>query len=307
MKIGVIDVDTSHPPNWIPLERELGHEVVGLWDGGTVHPRDFVEKFAAEHEVPTIFGSLDEMAEKVDCAVIHSCNWDTHVDKARPFIEAGKAVLIDKPLAGNLADLNQLRKWSADGARITGGSTLRFCQQTLDWLDLPEAERGRPDTVFCGCAVDEYNYAIHAYATLAGLMGSGAVRVRHLGEGIQRRIQIDWADGRMGLLAIGETDKWMKYHVTVVTNAGVTQLIPKAKDLYRSSMKLMLDYLDGKGEMPATFDELTEPAMWALAARRSWLEGDRFVELSELDESDPGYDGKAFGEVYRLQKYPAKG
>ena len=38
MRIGIVDVDTSHPQNWIPIERELGHEVVGLWDAGAVHP-----------------------------------------------------------------------------------------------------------------------------------------------------------------------------------------------------------------------------------------------------------------------------
>ncbi len=38
MRIGVVDLDTSHPQNWVPSERELGHDVVGLWDGGDVHP-----------------------------------------------------------------------------------------------------------------------------------------------------------------------------------------------------------------------------------------------------------------------------
>jgi len=38
MKIGVVDIDTSHPQNWIPIERTLGHDVAGLWDGGSVHP-----------------------------------------------------------------------------------------------------------------------------------------------------------------------------------------------------------------------------------------------------------------------------
>ena len=49
MKIGIVDVDTSHPQNWIPLERELGHEVVGIWDGGAVHPPEYVRQFAEEH------------------------------------------------------------------------------------------------------------------------------------------------------------------------------------------------------------------------------------------------------------------
>ena len=42
MKIGVVDLDTSHPQNWIPIERDLGHEVAGIWDGGAVHPPGYV-------------------------------------------------------------------------------------------------------------------------------------------------------------------------------------------------------------------------------------------------------------------------
>jgi len=122
MKIGVVDLDTSHPANWIPIERDLGHEVVGVWDGGSVHPVEYVRDFAKEHEIPTVYDSLEQMVGEVDCAIIHGCNWDTHIAKARPFVESGKAVLIDKPVAGNVRDLKQLCRWAGEGARITGGN-----------------------------------------------------------------------------------------------------------------------------------------------------------------------------------------
>jgi hypothetical protein len=74
-------------------------------------------------------------------------------------------------------------------------------------------------------------------------------------------------------------------------------------------------------------DELVEPELWALAARKSWMEGDREVALDELSEAgstgstsspqassgqasslqaDGGYDGAAFAAEYRKQKYPEK-
>ena len=39
------------------------------------------------------------MVAAVDGAIVHSCDWDTHITKARPFVEAGKSVLIDKDSA----------------------------------------------------------------------------------------------------------------------------------------------------------------------------------------------------------------
>ncbi|MDQ1257030.1 MAG: Oxidoreductase, partial [Candidatus Hydrogenedentes bacterium] len=217
MKIGIVDLDTSHPQNWVPIERELGYDVVGVWDGGTVHPAGYAEKFAKDHDIPRVFASVEEMVPAVDCAIIHSCNWDLHVERARPFVEAGKAVLIDKPMAGNLRDLNRIKEWAQGGVRIAGGSSLRFCDEIIDWVSQPVEERGTPHTVLCGCAVDEFNYGIHAYSMLSGIMGSGAVSVRHLSKGVQRRICVDYGGGRMGILIVGAARSWMPFYTAIAT------------------------------------------------------------------------------------------
>ncbi|MCC7261026.1 MAG: Gfo/Idh/MocA family oxidoreductase [Candidatus Latescibacteria bacterium] len=301
MKIGIVDLDTSHPQNWIPIERELGHYVAGVWDGGEVHPPEYVEDFAKKHQLPKLYPSLEAMAAEVDCAVLHSCNWDTRIERARPFVEAGKAVLLDKPVAGRPGDLRQLLEWEARGVRLTGGSSLRFCNEVQDYLARPESERGKPHTVICGCGVDEFNYGIHAYSLLAGLMGGGAQGVRHLGEGGQRRVQVRWADGRTGLLVIGATTRWLPFHATVITDRDLSQFQVDAGRLYRALLEKILPYLEGKAPAPMPLRELMEPERWALAARRSWLEGDREVPLDELGED--GYEGAAFARFYREQKY----
>ncbi len=229
----------------MPIERELGHEVAGIWDGGAVHPPGYPEKFAADHNIPRLFASLEEMAAAVDCAIIHGVDWDTHVPKARPFVAAGKSVLIDKPVAGNLADLNQFRQWAAQGARIAGGSSLRFCVETREWLAKPVAERGTPNTVVCGCGVDEFNYGIHAYAMLSGVMGPGIHSVQHLGQGVQHRILVNWQDGRSALLVIGAAASWLPFYATVVTERSCHQYQADSAKLYRALLEAALPYLAG--------------------------------------------------------------
>jgi len=49
---------------------------------------------------------------------------------------------------------------------------------------------------------------------------------------------------------------------------------------------------------------LLEPELCALAAKVSWEEGNREVRLSELAGHSVSYDGPAFAEFYRKQKYP---
>jgi len=304
VKIGIVDVDTSHPDRWIPIERELGHEVVGIWDGGEVHPPEYVKKFAADRSIPRVYSALDEMVKDVDCAIIHSCNWDTHVAKARPFVEAGKSVLLDKPLAGNLADLKQLCRWAEDGARITGGSSLRFNYETIKYLQRPKEERGTPHTVFCGCGVDEFNYGIHAYSLLSGILGPGPVSVRHVDHRVQHRVEITWADGCVGTVMVAGV--WIPSFASIVTEKTVAQFTPDVNLIYRALLEATLPYLAGQTDQaPIPMAELIEPELCALAARKSWMNGNRPVALAELTEADGGYDGKLFAEGYRKARYPA--
>lgn len=306
MRIGLVDLDTSHPENWIPIERELGHDIVGVWDAGAVHPHGYAEAFTQKYGIPHVFASLEDMAASVDCAIIHSCNWDTHVAKARPFIEAGRSVLVDKPLAGNLRDLHQLLAWAREGHRITGGSSLRFCIETRAWLSRPVAERGQPHTVLCGCAVDEFNYGVHAYSMLSGIMGPGVASVQHLGAGVQRRVRVNWHDGRMGLVVVGAAGGWMPFYATIVTEKAPFQYQADTAKLYRAILDTVLPYLAGETDTPPLpFEDLAEPELCALAARQSWLRGNCEVKLAELSENDPGYDGSSFAEEYRQAKYPA--
>jgi hypothetical protein len=303
MRIGIVDLDTSHPQNWIPIERELGHEVVGIWDGGAVHSPEYVAKFASEKEVPRLYSTLEEMARDVDLAIVHGCDWDTHIAKAQPFVEAGKAVLIDKPLAGNLRDLRQIVRWVDGGARISGGSSLRFCSEVREWAARPVEERGEPHTALCGCGTDEFNYGIHAYSLLSAVMGPGIRSVRHIRSGPQRRIQVSWHDDRVALLVVGDA-AYIPFHVTAVSLKGVAHLTPEAGKLYRALLETTLPYLAGERNAPLPIGELIEPELCALAARKSWLNGDEEVALADLSEADSGYDGAAFAAGYRRMRYP---
>lgn len=308
MRIGVVDLDTSHPQNWIPILRRLGHEVVGLWDGGDVHPEGYSRKFAAEHQIPVVFDTLAAMVGEVDCAIVHGCDWDSHIAKARPFVEAGKAVLLDKPVAGKLADLEQIRQWVKSGARLAGGSSLLFAYEVKRWLDQPVAERGEAHTVFCGCAVDDFNYGIHAYAMLTNILGGGAVSVRHLNHHVQDLVQITWQDGRTAVLCIGTAAKWMPFYATIVTELAPQHIVADAGTLYAALLEAVLPYLAGESNTPPLpLETWLQPELCALAARYSKQHQGQEVRLDALPallQDDEGYDGARFAQGYRLAKYP---
>lgn len=303
MKLGLVDLDTSHPLAWLPIERALGHEVVGVWDGGSVHPRGYAERFAADNGIPAVYPSLDEMVAEVDCAVVHSCNWDLHVERARPFVAAGKAVLVDKPIAGKHSDLDQLLAWQAEGARIYGGSALRFARETAAWLEQPVTERGSPLTVLAGCGTDHYNYGIHAYSLALSVLGPGVAAVRCLGDGRQRLVELTYEDGRSGLVVTGPLGLSLPFYCTVITELSVTHYEAERGDLYRPLLEVSLPYLAGEARPPVPLNEVIEAERCALAAEQSRLQGSRVVGLEKM-AGDIGYDGREFAAAYRRERYP---
>lgn len=304
MKIGLLDLDTSHPDAWVPVVRELGHEVVGAWDGGAVHSPGHAEAFSRRHRLPRVFASPEEMVEAVDCVFLHGCDWDQHVAKAELFLRAGKAVLVDKPLAGNRSDLGKIIRLLAGGARLAGGSALRFSREIVEWQAQEPATRGVPHTVFCGCGVDGFNYGIHAFTMLVALLGPGACGVRHLGDERQERFEVRWRDGRRGWVAVGGREKnWLPFHATVVTDRTVAQLRPDPAGLYRGFLRTVLPWLARERDFPpCDAASLVEPELLALAGLQSKRMGGTEVAPGAVEKST-AFDGAGFAESYRLNRY----
>jgi len=304
LNLGMVDLDTSHPRSWLPIIREMGHDVTCVFDGGTVFPEGFAAEFAEEMQIATVCASVDEMVDRIDAAIIHSCNWDLHVERARPFVEAGVPVLLDKPIVGNMRDAETVIAWADAGKTITGGSSFRWCNETLAFLAKPADEVGTIHAAFAGCGVDGFNYGSHAFANLFGLMGVGCERVRWLGEHVQDQFELTWTNGARGIVTVGET-AWMPNYATVVTEKSVVQFQPDTAQIYRALLRHDLPILAGEAA-PVPTRELIEPELAAVAGRVSKRRGGEVVALSDLAADDEGYDGAAFAAGYRekrLQKY----
>ena len=303
MKLGMIDMDTSHPRSWLPVIREMGHDVTCVFDGGTIYPEGYAREFAQENGIETVCESPGQMIGKVDAVIIHSSDWDLHVERARPFVEADVPVLIDKPIIGSVADAQTLLEWSAKGHVITGGSCLRFVYETQEIINRPVEERGDIHAAFCGCGVDEFNYGIHAYAMMSGIMGPDVLSVRHISTHVQHQYKLTWGDGRRGIVTVGETPGYLPFYATIVTTKKVFQYQVDNSRIYRALLEHELPILEGRAE-PIDMHDLLEPELSAIGARVSRGIGGERVLLRDLHVEDEGYDGAAFAARYRKQRLP---
>lgn len=299
----MVDLDTSHPGSFVPLIREMGHEVIAVFDSGTIYPPGYAHTFASEHGIPFPCETLEQLVDRVDAVLVHSCNWDLHIQHARVCVEAGKPVFIDKPMAGNGSDLRQIVEWGKQGAVVTGGSALLYCNEVKQWreqgLSPEEWVYG-----FVGCAVDEFNYGIHAYSMLHGLLGPGIDSARYLGETTQRQIELTWRDGRRGIVNIGKTSGYLPFYATIVTQKQVDYIKVDNNELYRAILGAVLPYLAGEAPAPIQLEELVEVEMAAIAAKMSAELGGKVVQLQDA-ANHAGYDGAEFARFYKSLKFPS--
>ena len=275
-----------------------GTAVVACWDGGSVRPSGYAQQFAAEHNIPEVVPALTDMIPLVDVVFVQSCNWDLHTERVRPFVEAGKGVYIDKPLAGNAADLLQLKAWAAQGADIIGGSSLRCCEevkrihgQTLG-SDLY--------TIFASGPNDFFNYGIHVIEMVQGAIGldrsTPAVAVTYLGSHNSVRLLVDYQDG---LQAVLELQAAAGFSLAVSAANGHWSATVQS-DFYRALLQDVVAHFRGESPFPAGIDMLCEAVMVLLAGRESMRRGRLApVRIDELPADAPGFDGHSFTEDYR--------
>jgi hypothetical protein len=305
-RLGLVGLCTSHPAAWVPIIRDLVKEglvdvdIVAAWDSGETRPQGYAQAFCAEQGIPAAMDDLADMVDQVDGVIVHTTNWDRHLEQARPFVEAGKSVLIDKPIIGNLKEANQVLDWVKQGKRITGGSSLRFSAPVAAFLAQPVEERGTIHTAYAATGVDDYNYGIHAYAIMFALMGSGISSAQYLGFSGQKNVKLTWRDGRIGFLTIGK-NAWLPFRIMVVTSKK-SEFVDGSSGTspYRSLLEAELPYLTCRSDVPPIpMEELIGPELAALAARTSWMNHGREVFIDDLRVDDPGYDGTAFALGYR--------
>lgn len=309
-RIGLVGLCTSHPESWVPIIREYASqglfdvEITAAWDSGETRPENFAKEFCQQFDIPNAVENLSDMLPLVDGVIVHTTNWDKHMEQAEIFVKANKAVFIDKPIAGNLKDINQYLDWVKAGYKVTGGSVLRYFQPAADFLAIPESERGKVYTAYTAVGVDDFNYGIHGYAILASIMGPGIVSCQYIGSSNQKQIKIEWKDGRIGLLTIGKC-AWLPFNMTVVTDKKVVQMT--AEELvYNALIREVMPYFSGKVDTPPVpLTELIEPELAALAARKSWLNNGQKVYLTDLSLDDAGYDGNQFAIEYRRTRIAA--
>lgn len=215
MKIGYVGLDNSHCMGLIPMVNVDRPD--GLPDGRFTHiwgrDPDRAREVQEKGRVETIVEAPEAMIGQVDAVVVGSRAGDRHLAEARPFVEAGMPVYVDKPFTNSLADAEALVELAAKhGARLTSFSGLRVVPEVTEFK-----------AAYRGAEYDRYGGAINGHGDDTNPYGGWYFYAVHA---IELLLEV-WAPERGELLAAKIGDQ---LHVRVAADGGeivTIQLSPK--------------------------------------------------------------------------------
>jgi len=140
-RIGMIGLDTSHVIAFTRLinnpAKNYGCKVVVGYPGGSqdiessyTRLEKFTNQLRDELGVE-IVGTIEELCQKVDGVLLESVDGRPHLEQVRPVIAARKPVFIDKPMAGNLADVIEIFRLAKENNVPCWSSSVRAVSKSI--------------------------------------------------------------------------------------------------------------------------------------------------------------------------------
>lgn len=304
IKIGTVNIDTSHPHAFAEylLKGERARYTAVYNDAFRTDEEvnSFMEKFSITER----YYNLDEMAKAVDVAFIQGCDWDKHLKLSEPFIKAGKAVFVDKPIAGRLADLEKFEEYAKNGAKVYGSSAMRYTYEHQELL-AKGVELGEILHITATVGVDEFNYAIHAVESIMGFTNDSIpVSVNYIGKATAKGGECDsyfvcYDSGITACYHIA-SPAWQPSTITVITTKTTYAIKIDSSKVYQAMLDTLLDCLEGKESLIASTKGLCDSVRIMLAGKKSKLTG-KEIKVSEL-EDEMLFDGAEFEVFYASQQ-----
>ena len=141
-----------------------------------------------------------------DAVIIATDIGSEHIKRAKPFIEAGLPLFIDKPLCDHRADLEYFTKLFESGYPLLSSSSLRYCKEIRPYYHGATRELGELRLIQYGMPKKWETYGIHTLEAVYPIVGPGFYSVRNTGTARRNIVHIKHKSG-VDLLLTGIYDQ----------------------------------------------------------------------------------------------------
>ncbi|MDR2439551.1 MAG: biopolymer transporter ExbD [Planctomycetaceae bacterium] len=216
-RLGIIGTTTSHVPAFVKILNDPnvpepcnGFKVVAAYPGGmpdNAGSWSRVRQYADELEKQgiTLHNTIESMLPNVDGVLLESVDGRPHLEQAKPVINAGKPLFIDKPMAASLVDvLTIFRLAEEKKVPVFSASSLRFAS---GFQKVRKGESSVGKVIGCDvwspCSLNDKHpdlfwYGIHGVEILFTLMGTGCESVTRTKTDGTELVTGIWKGGRIG-------------------------------------------------------------------------------------------------------------
>lgn len=258
MKIGLIDYYLSewhanHYPEWLRTAAgALGMqaEVCYAWAEREISPRDGVStaEWCRQNQVQEC-GSIAELCKKSDAVmVLAPTNPETHLAYARAVLPCGKPTFIDKTLAPDLAEAQEIFRISKEtGTPFFSSSALRCA------TELGEVGKFKSLTITAGGS-NLAEYIVHPLEMAVLLLGTAEIAGVEATEGDGTRILLRGRRGREVCIAYRSD---LRYTLEVTRKDGDAETIAVKSDYFGGLMQMVLRFF-ADGRLPFSSDQTLE-------------------------------------------------
>ena len=216
LRLGIVDFDSSHS---VEFARRFNHkthdrgqfvdgaEVVAAWPGSSDMAPGRIAGFRSEIEslnIPLVT-RLEDLIGQIDAVLILSLSGAAHLNRVRPFLEAGIPAYVDKPFACSVADARQMIELAEiSNVTLFNGSALRFAEEVLEMTCHRNTSGAVQGAITYGPAKRAdgnpglFHYGIHAVEVLFELLGPECESLSTNYTSGAEVVTGCWSDGRLG-------------------------------------------------------------------------------------------------------------
>lgn len=270
-------------------------------DGGFT--ADHVAKCAL---IPNVVAKPTDVIGRVDAVIVATDIGSEHVERVRPFVEAGLPVFVDKPMVDNPADLQVFRDWVAAGKPIMSSSCMRYAREFAPWrIDpgnqpshasrlTPHASRLTPHSSrftppdsrlgalrFASITTPKSweRYGIHALEGIYPILGPGFLSARNTGTAERNVVHLKHRSGADAVV-VATGDMYGAFGcLQLCGTTGHAQVVfGDTFYAFKTQLEAFIEYLR-TGVHPFPFEETVELMKLVIAGIRSRKEGGREVEI----------------------------
>ena len=256
-----------------------GARVTHVWCDDPADAR----QVAAASLIPHIVDRPEDVIGQVDAILIPTDIGHEHVDRARPFVEAGLPVFVDKPLVDRREDLRQFVAWVKQGKPIMSGSGLRYSQSFMGLRERIQ-NVGELRLIVMTMNHSWERYGIHAVeAVYPFLEPGGWIAVTNTGSGQSHIAHVTHRSGVEVAVFVIDDMVGGYGHLTVYGTTGhLDAWFDDSFVAFKAQLNGYLHYLK-TGHRPYPFEQTVELMRIVLAGLRSREDGGRRVELAEIE------------------------